>query len=72
MEEPSRLQFRRLLLLAFRNLNRHTAKTVITSLAIGIGVAAYLFVDAWLIGMNLDSRRNLIAYETGAAKIYTE
>ena len=58
--------------IAFRNLGRHRTKTVITVLAISIGIAAYLFIDAWLIGMNLDSRRNLVSFETGAAKIYSK
>jgi putative ABC transport system permease protein len=58
--------------MSFRNLGRHKAKTIITVLAISIGISAYLFIDAWLIGMNLESRRNLVSFETGAAKIYSK
>jgi putative ABC transport system permease protein len=60
------------LTMAFRNLGRHRTKTIITVLAIAIGIGAYIFVDALLVGMNLDSRRNLVNYETGAVKIYSK
>jgi ABC-type lipoprotein release transport system permease subunit len=60
------------LFLAFKNLFRHKTKTVITTLAIGLGVGAYLIMDAWLLGMNIDSQRNLVNFETGSAKIYSK
>ncbi len=60
-----------LLVIAFRNLGRHRVKTAITVTAVAIGVALYIFIDAWLLGMNIDSRRNIVNYETGAAKIYS-
>ena len=55
--------------MAFRSLGRHRVKTVITTMAVLISVALYIVMDAWLLGMNLDSRRNIVSYETGAAKI---
>lgn len=58
--------------LAFRNLGRHRVKTIITTIAVAISVALYIFVDSWILGMNLDSRRNIVAYEIGAAKVQTE
>lgn len=58
--------------MAFRNLARHRVKTVITTTAVTISVALYIFMDAWLLGMNLDSRRNIVSYEMGAAKIQTK
>lgn len=58
--------------MAFRNLARHKVKTIITTTAVAVSVALYIFMDAWLTGMNLDSRRNIVAYETGAAKIQTK
>ena len=60
-----------LLSIAFRNLSRHRVKTTLTLLAISIGIGLYIWMDAWLKGMNLDSRRNLINYETGSVKIYS-
>lgn len=61
--------FRDLAGMAFRNLGRHRVKTIITTLAVAVSVAVYIFVDAWLAGMNLDSRRNIVSYEIGAAKV---
>ena len=54
---------------AFRNLARHRVKTALTVLAIAVSVATYIFVDGWLLGMQLDSKRNIVSYETGAAKV---
>jgi ABC-type lipoprotein release transport system permease subunit len=64
--------FRNILDMAWRNLARHRVKTVITATAVAVSVTLYIFMDAWLLGMNLESRRNIVAYETGAAKIQTE
>lgn len=61
-----------LLAIAFRNIGRHKVKTILTSTAIAIGIALYIWMDAWLLGMNLDSKRNLINYETGSVKIYSK
>lgn len=58
--------------MAFRNLSRHKVKTIITTIAVAVSVALYIFVDAWILGMNLDSRRNIVSYEIGAAKIQSE
>ncbi|MDR0643922.1 MAG: FtsX-like permease family protein [Treponema sp.] len=58
--------------MAFRNLSRHRVKTVLTVMAIAVSVAVYIFVDGWLVGMNLESRRNIVIYEMGAAKFQTK
>jgi len=55
--------------MAFRNLSRHRVKTVITVTAVAVSVALFIFVDGWILGMNLESRRNIVIYEMGAAKI---
>ncbi|HOJ64410.1 MAG TPA: FtsX-like permease family protein [Spirochaetota bacterium] len=60
----------KLLNLAFKNLSRHKTKTIITSTAIAIGVWLYIFIDAWLSGIQIDSKRNLINFEIGSVKIY--
>lgn len=65
----TRAGFRDIAAMSLRNLSRHRTKTVITTLAVAVSVALYIFVDAWLLGMNLDSRRNIVSYEIGAAKI---
>ncbi len=72
MKEPSRGRGgRTLLALAFRNLSRHRVKTVLTVLAVALGILAYLFMDGWLGGINTESRRNLVNYEMGAATIFS-
>ncbi|MCL2411386.1 MAG: FtsX-like permease family protein, partial [Treponema sp.] len=57
--------------IALRNLARHKAKTVLTALAIMISVALYIFLSSWLGGMAIESRRNIVNFEIGAAKLQT-
>jgi len=59
-------------LIALRNLARHKVKTVLTVLAITVSSAFYIFVDSWIEGMSIESRRNIVNYEMGAAKIQTK
>ena len=58
--------------LALRNLSRHKLKTVITVFAVTVSVTLYIFMDGLLSGVNADSRRNIVNYETGAAKLQTK
>jgi ABC-type lipoprotein release transport system permease subunit len=58
-----------LLRMAFRNLSRHRVKTVLTVTALTVSVALYICTDGWLTGMNIDSIRAIVNYETGAAKL---
>ncbi|MCL2214958.1 MAG: FtsX-like permease family protein [Treponema sp.] len=57
--------------MALRNLARHKVKTVLTSLAIMVSVAVYIFLNSWLGGMQIESRRNIVNFEIGAAKMQT-
>ncbi|MCL2007639.1 MAG: FtsX-like permease family protein [Treponema sp.] len=57
--------------IAMRNLARHKMKTLLTSLAIMVSVAVYIFLNSWLGGMQIESRRNIVNYEIGAAKLQT-
>ncbi|MCL2211212.1 MAG: FtsX-like permease family protein [Treponema sp.] len=57
--------------MALRNLARHKVKTVLTSLAIMVSVAVYIFLNSWLGGMQIESRRNIVNFEQGAAKLQT-
>ncbi len=61
-----------ILAMSLRNLSRHRAKTAVTIAAVAISVSTYIFVDGWIYGMNLDSRRNIVSYETGAAKVQSD
>ncbi|MCL1837424.1 MAG: FtsX-like permease family protein, partial [Treponema sp.] len=58
--------------IAMRNLARHKVKTILTCLAITVSVALYIFVNSWLGGMAIESRRNIVNFETGAAKLQTK
>jgi len=58
--------------MAMRNLARHKVKTILTSLAIMVSVAMFIFLNGWLRGMIIDSRRNIVNYEMGAAKLQTK
>jgi ABC-type lipoprotein release transport system permease subunit len=58
--------------MAFRNLARHRVKTLLSILGIAVSVAVYIFVDGWIVGMTVDSKRNIVSYETGAAKLQTK
>ncbi|MDR1894597.1 MAG: FtsX-like permease family protein [Spirochaetales bacterium] len=58
--------------MAFRSLARHKAKTILTCAAIMVSVAVYIFMDSWIAGMERESRRNIINYELGAAKLQTK
>jgi len=58
--------------MALRNLARHKVKTLLTSAAIMVSVAVYIFINSWLGGMTIESRRNIVNYELGAAKLQTK
>ncbi|MDR0708894.1 MAG: ABC transporter permease, partial [Spirochaetaceae bacterium] len=58
--------------IAFRNLARHRVKTVLTITAVSVSVGLSIFMDGWLAGMNIDSRRNIANFEIGAAKLQTK
>jgi putative ABC transport system permease protein len=58
--------------IAMRNLARHKVKTLLTSAAIMVSVAVFIFLNGWLGGMIIDSRRNIVNYELGAAKLQTK
>ena len=67
MKEQSKIN---LFVIAFKNLFRHKFKTVITMIAVAVGVSLYIFMDAWLLGMKIDSMRNIVNFETGAINVY--
>jgi ABC-type lipoprotein release transport system permease subunit len=55
--------------LALRNLARHKVKTILTIAAVSVSVGIYILIDGWIMGMNIDSRRNIANFEIGAAKL---
>ena len=58
--------------MALRNLARHKAKTILSSAAIMVSVAMFIFLNSFLGGMAIESRRNIVNYELGAAKLQTK
>lgn len=57
---------------AFKNLMRYRRRTLITAGALAYGIAMYLLIDSMLLGVELDSERNLIWYETASARVMHE
>ena len=64
-----RLSFRKTIAMAFLNLRRQKRRTAITAGAVAVGLALYIFVDSLLLGLDLESERNIIWYETGTAQV---
>ena len=58
-----------LLRLAWKNLGRHRRRTAITAGALAVSVAAFIFMDSMLRGVDRESQRNLMRYETGAGRV---
>jgi ABC-type lipoprotein release transport system permease subunit len=58
--------------IALRNLARHKVKSALSILAITVSVMVYIVIDGWLAGMTVNSKRNIVSYETGAAKLQTK
>lgn len=59
-------------LLAMKNLFRYKRRTFITAIAIALGLSMYLIVDSLLLGMDEESVRNLLWYETSSVRIHTK
>ena len=58
--------------LAWRNIFRNKRRTFIAAVAIGIGLAALIFVDAFMIGMRENMIRTATASFLGEAQIHRE
>ncbi len=56
--------------LAWRNLFRNTRRTIIAGSAIGIGLAALIFVDAMILGMSANMIRSATASFMGEGQIH--
>lgn len=65
-------ELRTVLSMSLGNLGRHRVKTIITVTAVLVSVSLYIAMDAWILGMNIDSKRNIVNYESGAVKIQTK
>lgn len=56
--------------LAFKNLTRYKRRTLITAIAIAVGLMMYIMVDSMLVGAEFESMRNLRWYETSSVRIH--
>ncbi|MDA3939287.1 MAG: FtsX-like permease family protein [Spirochaetia bacterium] len=61
-----------LISLAFKNLTRYKRRTLITAGAIAFGLMMYIFIDSLLLGLEIESVRNLKWYETASARVLNE
>ena len=59
----------RTIALTGRNLARHRRRTVITSGAVAVGLMMFIVVDSILVGIEEESNRNIIRFETGVAQV---
>jgi ABC-type lipoprotein release transport system permease subunit len=57
------------LVLAFRNLGRHKAKTVLTTISVSLTVFLFVALESYNLGTILDIKRYMLLYESGAAMI---
>ena len=60
----------KLLHIAWRNVFRHTRRTVITAAAISVGLSAMIFMNTMMNGVDKMASRNIIDYETGHLEIF--
>lgn len=60
----------KILYLAWRNVFRHTRRTVITASAISIGLSAMIVSNTMMNGTDKMASKNIIEYETGHLQIF--
>lgn len=55
--------------MAFKNLFRHPRRTVITGIAIAVGVAGFILMDSLLLGWFSETERGYVEYEVASGRI---
>jgi ABC-type lipoprotein release transport system permease subunit len=60
----------KLLHIAWRNVFRHTRRTIITAAAISVGLSAMVFMNTMMNGVDKMASRNIIDYETGHLEVF--
>lgn len=58
--------------LAWRNVFRHTRRSIITAIAISVGLSAMVFMDTMMNGVDKMAQQNIIDYETGDLVIFAK
>jgi ABC-type lipoprotein release transport system permease subunit len=56
--------------MAWKNMLRYKKRSIITAVAISVGILFSIFVDGMLTGLDLESSVNMVNYETSGAKVY--
>jgi len=62
----------KLLNIAWRNVFRHTRRTIITAAAISVGLSSMIFMNTMMNGADKMASRNIIDFETSHLEIYAE
>ncbi len=62
----------KILNLAWRNVFRHTRRTVITAVAISIGLSAMIFMNTMMNGVDKMAQKNIVEYETGDLEVFAK
>ena len=62
----------KILNLAWRNVFRHTRRTIITAVAISIGLAARIMIDTLMNGVDKMAATNIIDFETSHLEIFAK
>jgi ABC-type lipoprotein release transport system permease subunit len=62
----------KILKLAWRNVFRHTRRTIITAIAISVGLAARITIDTLMNGVDKMAAENIIDFETSHLEIFAK
>jgi putative ABC transport system permease protein len=62
----------RLIAMAGRNVFRHTRRSVITALAISVGLAGMIAMDTLMNGADKQGTRNIVDFETGQLEVFAK
>ncbi len=58
--------------MAWKNMLRYKRRSIITAVAISVGILFSIYADGMLVGLDKESSVNLMSYETSGAKIYAD
>ncbi len=62
----------KLLVLAWRNVFRHTRRTIITAAAISVGLIAMIVMNTMMNGMDKMASENIVQFETGHMEVFAK
>ncbi len=57
--------------LGFKNLLRYKRRTIITAVAVAMGLMFFIMMDSLLMGVSEDSTINIMRYESGSGRVVT-